>query len=671
MMKNKKKMRKIFSWLVFNVLLFIGSSIVYGQDNVLTTPGKFSIGVNYWSSHAGTHMWRDWKPGIIEQDFKQLSENGIKVLRVFPLWPDFQPIHIVYAGRGEVKYFATKDEQPLPLTGIGSDGMSEEQLKHFEAFADLAHKYNLKLVVGLVTGWMSGQLYVPSALEGKDIMTDPVALVWQQKFVTSFVKRLKNKPAIIAWDFGNECNEMQKLDNHNQAYVWSSVIAGAIKSQDNTRPIVSGMHSLQAENNAVWRIIDQAATTDVLTTHPYSLWTRFTSQDGINTMRTILHGAAETRLYGDLSGKPTLTEETGVMGPMTGGEKEKAAFARTALFSNWAHDCMGTFWWCAYDQLSFKYPPYNYASVEAELGLIKEDRTTKPVMNEFKAFSNFIDKLPFKTLPVRKTEAICIVTEGQDIWSVAYSSFMLAKQAGFDFEFQKADQKIKDAPLYLLPSLKGIAPFYKDYWFQLLDKVKAGATLYMSLDDAYLPTFNEPLGVEVATNEKRRDQITFNATINSESLIFTSKSERKLTIDPKKATVLAAEEDGNPIFLKTSYGKGFIYLLTFSLENNLTTTTGAFDKGQPKYFNIYREIAAPLIRQRVVQQTNPFIGVTEHELNSKEKIIILVNYSTESIISKVEIKEGWKIKSVLYGNKPTENSITIPANDAVVLLTNK
>ncbi|WP_281865159.1 glycoside hydrolase family 2 TIM barrel-domain containing protein [Flavobacterium sp. GSB-24] len=670
-MNSNKINRKGMPYMYMLLFLLVSIAGIKAQERLLKTPGTFAVGVNYWSSHAGTHMWKDWKPEIIEKDFKQLSENGIKVLRVFPLWPDFQPLHIVYGGRGEVKYFADKNEQPLPLADNGSDGMSEEQLKHFEILADLAQKYNLKLVVGLITGWMSGQLYVPPALEGKDIMTDPAALVWQQKFVASFVKRLKNKPAIIAWDFGNECNEMQKLENNNQAYLWSSVISGAIKSEDTTRPVISGMHSLQAEKNAVWRIIDQAATTDILTTHPYSLWTRFTSQDPINSMRTILHAAAETRLYGDIGGKPALTEETGVMGPMTGGEKEKAAFARTALFSNWAHDCMGTFWWCAYDQLSFKYPPYNYASVEAELGLIKEDRTLKPVMNVFKDFSSFIDKLPFKTLPARKTEAVCILTEGQDIWSVAYSSFVLAKQAGFDFQFQKADKEIVDAPLYLLPSLKGIDPFYKDYWFKLLEKVKNGATLYMSLDDAYLPTFNEPLDIEVLTNMKRRGSVGFNAIIDGSVLNFSTKSERKLAINPKNATVLASEEDGNPLFLKTSYGKGFIYLLTFPLENNLTTTVGAFDKEQPAYAAIYKEIAKPLINKRILKQSNSFIGTTEHEISAGEKVVILINYSAENSTAEIKIKEGWNVKSALYGSKPSGSSLTIAANDAVVLMLKK
>ncbi|MFD1875611.1 glycoside hydrolase 5 family protein [Hymenobacter bucti] len=641
------------------------------QQKLLTQPGTFAVGCNYWASHAGTHMWRNWRPEVIEQDFKQLSENGIRVLRVFPLWPDFQPIHKVYANEGGVKYIAWANGQPLPPAGVGAAGMSEEQLQHFEVLATLAQKYNLKLVVGLITGWMSGQLYVPPALEGRNVITDPEALAWQQKFITTFVRRLKNQPAIVAWDFGNECNAMGKVDNHHQAYVWSAVLAGAIRSEDQTRPLVSGMHSLSAEDNASWRIEDQAATTDVLTTHPYSLWTKYASQDGINTMRTILHAAAETRLYGDLGGKPALTEETGVMGPMTGGEKEKAAFARTALFSNWVHDCMGTLWWCAYDQLSFAYPPYNYASVEGELGLIREDRTPKPVLGELKAFSNFVGKLPFLALPPRKTEAVCILTEGQDTWGVAYSSFVLAKQAGFDFRFSKAGQELPDAPLYLLPSLKGIDPFRKDYWLKLLAKVKGGATLYLSLDDAYLPTFNKPLGVEVRTNTKRRDNVRFVAKLLGDSLKFSAAAERKLSINPKQAAVLAREADGNPVLLQTAYGKGRIYLLTFPLEQNLAGQPGAFDPGQPSYANIYHEIARPQLAERVLTQANPSIGVTEHALSATEKVVVLINYNPADVVTTARLREGWKITDSLYGPRPSGAPLSIRANDALVLTLRK
>jgi hypothetical protein len=359
------------------------------------------------------------------------------------------------------------------------------------------------------------------------------------------------------------------------------------------------------------------------------------------------------------------------MGPMTGGETEKAAFARTALFSNWAHDCMGTLWWCAYDQLSFLYPPYNYASVENELGLIGEDRRPKPVLGELNAFSSFIDKLPFKVLPPRSTEAVCLLTEGQDTWGVAYSSFILAKQAGFDFRFQKAGQPLADAPLYLLPSLKGIDPFKKDYWYQLLGKVKAGATLYMSLDDAYLPTFNEPLGVEVRTNTKRRDNLLFAAKLLGDSLKFSAAAERKLSINPKQATVLAKESDGNPVLLQTTYGKGRIYLLTFPLEQNLAGQPGTFDPAQPAYANIYREIAAPQLAQRVLTQANPSVGVTEHALSASEKVVVLINYNPKDISTTARLRDGWKITGSLYGPKPTDLTLPLKANDALVLMLRK
>lgn len=654
--------------LLFCLLSFV---VRPGRAQLLTQPGTFAVGCNYWASHAGTHMWRDWRPEVVDEDFRQLAENGIKVLRVFPLWPDFQPIHNVYGGGGAVKYVGWADEQPLPASGVGASGLSEVQLQHFEVLAGLAQKHHLKLIVGLITGWMSGQLYVPQALEGRNVLTDPEALVWQQKFVSAFVHRFKNQPAILAWDFGNECDVMGRVENHYQAYLWASLLSGAIRSEDTTRPVVSGMHGLRADDNASWRIQDQAAATDVLTTHPYSLWTKYASQDGVNTMRTILHAAAETRLCADLGGKPALTEETGVMGPMTGGEKEKAAFARTALFSNWAHDCKGTFWWCAYDQLSFNYPPYNYASVEAELGLIKENRSPKPVLGELKAFSRFIDKLPFAALPPRQTEAVCVLTEGQDTWAAAYTSFVLAKQAGFDIRFTKAGQELPEAPLYLLPSLKGTDPFRKDYWFQLLAKVKAGATLYLSLDDAYLPTFNEPLGVAVSTNSQRRGPVRFAARLLGDSLTFRAASERKLVLDPGQAAVLAKEADGNPVFLQAAYGKGRIYLLTFPLEQNLTTLTGAFDPGQPAYANIYREIAAPQLATRVLTQANPHIGVTEHTVSATEKVVVLINYSPTALTAAAVVRAGWQIVGSLYGPPPAGTALVLPPNDALVLTLRK
>lgn len=50
-----------------------GSTVDHVNDlrrraTLLETPGTFSIGCNYWASHAGTAMWRDWRPDVVRRD---------------------------------------------------------------------------------------------------------------------------------------------------------------------------------------------------------------------------------------------------------------------------------------------------------------------------------------------------------------------------------------------------------------------------------------------------------------------------------------------------------------------------------------------------------------------------------------------------------------------------
>lgn len=646
----------------------------YSQNNTatsneasvsITEKGRFAVGCNYWASHAGTNMWRDWRPDVVEADLKQISEAGMQVIRIFPLWPDFQPIYQYYSSGGSLKEIRFKDS-PLPGTGPGKDGVSEEALNHFRQFADLAQKYNIKLIVGLVTGWMSGQLFVPPALEGKNILTDPTSIMWQIKLVRTMVHEFKYHPAILAWDLGNECNVMQNVDNYQAAYVWTASVTNAIKAEDPQRPVVSGMSGLTSGSKGDWRIQDQAELLDLLTTHPYPFWTNYGNQDPSNTIRTILLAAAESRFYGDIGGKPCLVEETGIMGPFEANDKIKSAFLRSVLFNNWANDCHGLLWWCAYDQNQLQQTPYEWYAVERDLGLFRNDRSAKPMVGEMTKFRKFLDELPFKALPERKKEAVCILTDGQDQWGVAFSSFILAKQAGFDIEFQHGNQPLKDAPIYLLPSIKGLTLIDRKDWLAILGKVNDGAVLYVSFDEGFLSHFIEPAGIDIVTSEKRNGPAGFisdNGSIKS----FSMDASRKLNIVSTGSKVLAHEKDGNPIFTVNSYGKGKIYFLGFPLEMDLTLKSGSFTDNS-EYWKIYQAFSADIVDQnRTVLKSDPLVGITEHDLTSDQKIITLINYTPSDKTTPLKIKSGWIVEKVLYGNLPVNSSIALPANDACVL----
>ena len=150
------------------------------NKHTLTGPGRFFLGCNYWASHAGTRMWADWDTSVVRKDLKQMAGQGLTVLRVFPLWPDFQPIRQIYSGVGRKKEIRI-GEIPLGRDELGRAGMSPEALDNFRTLADHAHKNGQQLIVGLITGWMSGRLYIPPALEGLNVIIDPLVLKWQAR----------------------------------------------------------------------------------------------------------------------------------------------------------------------------------------------------------------------------------------------------------------------------------------------------------------------------------------------------------------------------------------------------------------------------------------------------------------------------------------------------------
>ncbi len=634
------------------------------MEKIFTRPGSFIVGTNYWASHAGTAMWRDWQPDVVARDFDILAQEGLQVLRVFPLWPDFQPITQLYTGAGRVAEIR-HGEDPLPETEAGKAGLSEIALAHFEELTQLAARHDLKLIVGLLTGWMSGRLFVPPALEGRNVLTDPVALMWETRFVQTFVRRFMHEPAIAAWDLGNECNCMAPVPNRETAWAWTAAIVNAIRAVDPERPIISGMHSLTPTGD--WRMQDQGELTDLLTTHPYPVFTPHCNQDPINTIRTQLHATAESCLYADVGGKPCFAEELGTLGPMVASDAIAADFIRAGLFSLWAHDLRGLLWWCASDQTELVHAPYDWHAMERELGLLRSDGMPKPVLKEMGKFRHFVGALPHP-LPPRVQQAVCVLSDGQDQWGVGYSTFVLAKQAGFDLAYQYETQPLKPADLYLLPCIRGHRVIHRRRYVELMTRIKQGATLYISYDGGFMSHFEALTGLRVLTRAKRTEETTI--TFKDQTRSFALNGEYRIDLDAVHAEVLATESDGNPALTVMTYGKGNVYFLGFPLEMYLTTTPGAFHKDRAQsLWKLYRHIAAPLIENRVVTKTHPMLGVTEHPKPDGSRVIVAINYSPAPVQDTLTLAEDWALDEVWYGTPPQPSAAalvcTLAKNDAL------
>ncbi len=643
------------------------------SESPLLERGTFAMGCNYWASHAGTDMWVDWRPDVVDADLRRLADAGLRLIRVFPNWRDFQPLTVLRQGGGMPVEFRF-GETPLSDTEAGRAGVSEDALRHFGEFLDLGEKHGMKMIVALVTGFMSGRLFAPPAFEGVNCHTDPGALRWQTRFVRCLVRRFKQHKTVAAWELGNECNNIGLAPSADAAYMWTAAIADAIRSEDGSRPIGSGMHALGIDNN--WRLRDQAELTDFLTTHPYPYFTPYADFDPLNTFRACVHASAQTRYYADLGKRPVLAEELGQLGPCFSNAGIAADFARTTVLSLWAHDGHCALWWCANEQSELPHPPYDWCQMEQELGLFDLDGSPKPVLETFSEIGRFIGDLPFGKLPERLTDAVCILSRGQDHWAVAFGCFALSKQAGCDISYQYMDEELRDSPLYLLPCVAGTKPLSRRAWLALLEKVKAGATLYLSLHDGFLTKFEEVTGVEIQTRARSNgamDMVAHGLPGEPELAIRDSQATCEFAMKTTRATVLAADRRGNPVFTCAPYGKGRVFLLAHPLETMLIHTPGVLlDESAPPFWKIYQHMARDLAVRRVLGKTSPHVGVTEHPLEDGQRVAVVINYSPAAKNENLTIRRGWRLVKTLRGDAPVasggEALLALPANDAAVML---
>ena len=594
---------------------------------------KFVIGCNYWASNAGTYMWRNWDETVVEEDLRKLSGCGVECLRVFPLWSDFQPISTyIKAGCNEMRIH----DKPLDRTPEGVAGVDPVMVERFARFIELCEKYGIKLLVCLLNGWMSGRMFFPPAFTNCNPIVNRTCVKWEIRFIKYFVNRFKDSETIVAWEPGNETNVMLGVEfvdiKRDEYYVWLSTLVNTIKSCDPTRPVIAGIHGLSMEGNAPIRDIGEIC--DVLTVHPYPAFVPHCFVDDLNTMKSRLHATAESVYYSDIGGKLCLCEEIGTLCNMVGSEAVAAEYIKASANSLWANGSTGIMWWCSHDQGHFLFPPYDWCGVERELGLIKDDGTYKKVAGSLKNMRAFRDSHP--RLPDRKRDAVCILTHGQDHWAVAYSSFVLAKQAGIELQFAEADYALPVSNIYMLASVTGEIPLPLRTQKELLRRVgEDGATLYISWDGALLSGFPDMMGAEVMANRERQKGQTVTVPAINEELSM--QGNRKLVLQPMTAEVLATEENGEPALLCNAYGKGKIYFLGFGLEQRLCSQSGAFEK---PYYKLYEYLFKAEISSIVTRKGNPLLGVTEHPLPEGGWAVAVINYGTKSIEETLTLKTG-------------------------------
>ncbi len=620
----------------------------------------FITGINYWASKNAIKMWEDFDADSIEQDFIQIKEHGITHLRIFPVWSYFQPLSAICIPGGiyELRF----GDKRLPDTEAGRAGVSEEACIRFSIFCDLAEKYGLKLIVGLITGQMSFRLYIPDAFVGKNAITDPTVIRWETKFVKYFVKRFKDRSCISAWDLGNEPDYLSPFDNFDVFYLWCTNMYGNIKSIDAERPVISGFSSGMVSRFSFNLMPDFKDFCDINTTHPYPCFD--CSKDPLPTMKPVLSSVYKNVLSEDISGVPTFLQEFGAIGYSMCSYKTEADFYRCMLLSSIAHNCKSAMYWCAYDQGHLDYPPYDWNDIGSDYGFFTKDRISKPVAVENVKFNKLLDKLENRTLPQYSREAtVLLVKEARPDLAPSQSAFMLAKRAGFDVSFcNLPDAPIPDSRLYIIPSINNTKAISKVRFNEILEKVNNGSVLYMSLNSALMRMMPELAGADFAY----RENIPYSASVTFNGVELPVSGNVKYTVESVRSEVLAYDKNNSPVFFKNKYGKGYIYLLLVPLEAYVNNVNGYFNsETQPDHSIIYKELAQQAGISRIAHSDNKFVLLTEHKISENEYYIFPINYSNRTQNVHITLNGNYTVETV-FGEDFNNGEITLKENDGAI-----
>lgn len=599
--------------------------------------------------------WKNFDENVVKKDIEQLASYGVNCIRIFPSWEDFQPIRENPVPKSpwfnKQGFKVRAGEEFLESQSFPESGLSAEKLSEFKKLLETAKNNNIKVIVAFLTGWMSGRRLVPEYYRDKDLITDASAILYECRFIKDFVSEIKNYDNIIAYEPGNECNCLSYDATEPQSELWLKTICDTIRLADNTSPIYSGMHTTRLQGEFNQMLISRH--TDVLTTHPYPVFTPYCATESILNMRASLHAACETYYYSSAAGKPCMVEEIGTTGPCVLNDELTADYFERSLLTSVAVGTNGYLWWCAFDQ-NFDFEPYNINTNERDLGLFKANYAPKPVIERMSKLKPALEKIGI--LPAPKPDATAILFSRSDTWRSAYAAFTLGVQAGRTIDFNYEEKPLRNADYYILPCIEfGSSTPYKRV-SELKTRVKNGANLLITYDGGGIGDFEELTGLTVLGREKTN--FVKVAEIDGEELKLPCSC--RLCLGVKTAEILYRDNDGEVFVSRNKLGNGYVTFVNAPIEKVYTESYMPENTALYKIYEIFFENKA-----KIVTVNSARCMVTVHETGESVKIM-LNNYEDEKTLD-IKINDGYEIREV-YNAKIADGKITFCGSFALIEL---
>ena len=319
------------------------------------------FGVNYTPSVGWFHHWLDFDADAVKADLDSIAALGMDHVRVFPLWPVFQPNRTLIRPRAVDQLVALADAAAERGLAVSVDGLQ-------------GHLSSFDFQPSWVTSW-----------HRRNMFTDPEVLDGEAEYLKTLAAALADRPGFIGMTLGNETDQFSS-DPHPdpdritsaQATAWLERMLEACEEG------APGKLHLHCSYDAAWYLDGHpftpahAARFGAATAIHSWVFNGTAQRYGRESVAVEYHAAYMIELskaWATDPRRPVWLQEVGAPAPHVPAE-HAADFARGAVLN--ALDCTdlwGVTWWCSHD---VDRSLADFPELEYSLGLLTNCREPKP-----------------------------------------------------------------------------------------------------------------------------------------------------------------------------------------------------------------------------------------------------------------------------------------------------
>ncbi|MEU7040872.1 glycoside hydrolase 5 family protein [Streptomyces varsoviensis] len=319
------------------------------------------FGVNYTPTRGWFHHWLDFDLDEVRADLDSIAELGLDHIRVFPLWPVFQPNRTLIRPRAV--------EQLVQLV-------------------DAAGERGLDVNVDGLQGHLSSFDFIPSwtaTWHRRNMFTDPDVVEAEAAYLRTLAAALADRPNFLGMTVGNEINQFSG-DPHpdpdridaEQAGTWLRRMVGACEEG------APGKMHLHASYDAAWYLdghpFTPAHSARIGAATAVHSWVfNGTAQrhgrDGVATEQHAAYLIELSKAWAPDAHHPVWLQEVGAPAPHIPAEHAAAFTEATVANALDCADVWGVTWWCSHD---VDRALGDFPELEYNLGLLTNDRRVKP-----------------------------------------------------------------------------------------------------------------------------------------------------------------------------------------------------------------------------------------------------------------------------------------------------